>query len=142
MLRACPAAVAADVSGCILAAISATLATMTCTARTMRWIRGNVLLRSFSARDPRSTPAEDERLAAALMSVMRRPDFDPASLYPWLARFVAIEKRVWQQSPPEAAALDAAQNARNLLRSLHLLLSMPQPDPSLSTTDAVIPDLR
>lgn len=111
-------------------------------------------LLKFLARDPRFTPAdqarlldatwlrmtapgtpvlshaEDERLAAALMSVMRRPDFDPASLDPWLAGFVAIEKRVWQQSPPEAAALDAAQNARNLLRSLHLLLSMPQPDPS------------
>jgi hypothetical protein len=111
-------------------------------------------LLKFLARDPRFTPAdqfrlldaawlrttapgtavfthaEDERLAAALLSVTRRPDFDPASLGLWLARFVALEKSVWQQSPPEATALDAAQNARNLLRSLHLLLSMPQPDPS------------
>jgi hypothetical protein len=79
---------------------------------------------------PVFTHAEDERLAAALLSVTRRSDFDPASLDPWLARFVALEKSVWQQSPPEATALDAAQNARNLLRSLHLLLSMPQPDPT------------
>ena len=111
-------------------------------------------LLKFLARDPRFTPAdqarlldaawrrmtapgtpvfthaEDERLAAALLSVTRRPDFDPASLEPWLERFVALEKSVWQQSPPEATALDAAQNARNLLRSLHLLLVLPEPDPT------------
>jgi hypothetical protein len=111
-------------------------------------------LLKFLARDPRFTPAdqvrlldaawlrmtapgtpvfthaEDERLAAALLSVMRRPDFDAASLEPWLERFVALEKSVWQPSPPEATALDAAQNARNLLRSLHLLLVLPKPDPT------------
>jgi hypothetical protein len=111
-------------------------------------------LLKFLARDPRFTPvdqarlldaawsrmttpgtpvfthAEDERLAAALLSVVRRADFDPASLGPWLERFVGLEKNVWQQSPPDVAALDAAQNARNLLRSLHLLLAMPQPDPT------------
>jgi hypothetical protein len=111
-------------------------------------------LLKFLARDPRFTPAdqvrlldaawlrmtapgtpvfthaEDERLAAALLSVTRRPDFDPASLELWLGRFVALEKSVWQQSPPEATALDAAQNARNLLRSLHLLLVLPEPDPT------------
>lgn len=111
-------------------------------------------LLKFLARDPRFTPAdqarlldaawlrmtapgtpvfthaEDERLAAALLSVARRPDFDPASLELWLGRFVALEKSVWQQSPPEATALDAAQNARNLLRSLHLLLVLPEPDPT------------
>lgn len=111
-------------------------------------------LLKFLARDPRFTPAdqarlfdaawirmtaletpvfthaEDERLAATLLSVVRRPDFDPPSLDPWLERFVALEKRVWQQSPPEATSLDAAQNARNLLRSLHLLLASPKPDPT------------
>ena len=79
---------------------------------------------------PVFTHAEDERLAAALLSVVRRPDFDHGSLGSWLGQFVALEKRVWQQSPPDVAVLDAAQDARNLLRSLHLLLSMPQPDPT------------
>jgi len=111
-------------------------------------------LLKFLARDPRFTPAdqvrlldaawirmtapgtrvfthaEDERLAAALLSVARRPDFDPDSLEPWLERFITLEKSVWQQSPPETTALDAAQNARNLLRSLHLLLASPKPDPT------------
>ena len=79
---------------------------------------------------PVFTHAEDERLAVALLSVVRRPDFDPALLDPWLERFVALEKKVWEKAPPDPAALDASQNARNLLRSFFLLLSLPQPDPT------------
>ncbi len=85
---------------------------------------------------PVFTHAEDERLAAALVSVVRRADFDPATLDPWLARFVALEKQVWSKSPPDPATLDASQNARNLLRSLHvlLLLSAPvSPGPAAAT---------
>jgi len=96
MLRACPAAVAADVSGCIQAAIGATLATMTCTARTMRWIRGlgmpsillalapcsamlagNLRRATHGARPPRTSG-----WPPLCCSVMRRPDFDPASRDP------------------------------------------------------------
>lgn len=76
---------------------------------------------------PVFTHAEDERLAAALVSVVRRPDFDPASLDPWLERFVALEKQVWTKTPPDAATLDASQNARNLLRSFHALVSFAEP---------------
>lgn len=76
---------------------------------------------------PVFTHAEDERLAAALLSVVRRPDFDAAALDPWLERFVALEKRVWTKTPPDSATLDASQNARNLLRSLHVMLSLPVP---------------
>ncbi len=79
---------------------------------------------------PVFTHAEDERLAAALLSVVRRPDFDPALLDPWLERFVALEKKVWEKAPPDPAALDASQNARNLLRSFFLLLSLPEPAPT------------
>jgi hypothetical protein len=108
-------------------------------------------LLKFLARDPRFTPAdqarlfdaawskmtapstpvfthgEDERLAAALASVVRRPDFDPAILDAWLERFVALEKAVWAKGPPNPATLDASQNARNLLRSLYVLLALPAP---------------
>ena len=76
---------------------------------------------------PVFTHAEDERLAAALLSVVRRPDFDAARLDPWLARFVALEKQVWSKAPPDPPTLDASQNARNLLRSLYVLLSQPPP---------------
>lgn len=76
---------------------------------------------------PVFTHAEDERLAAALLSVVRRPDFDPTILDPWLARFVALEKRVWSKAPPDPQTLDTSQNARNLLRSLYGALSLPVP---------------
>jgi hypothetical protein len=79
---------------------------------------------------PVFTHAEDERLAAVLLSVVRRPDFDAAILGPWLEQFVALEKQLWEKAPPDPAALDASQNARNLLRSFHLLLSLPQPAPT------------
>ncbi|MGE5124949.1 MAG: DUF2785 domain-containing protein, partial [Betaproteobacteria bacterium] len=75
------------------------------------------------------THAEDERLAAALASVVRRADFDPSLLDPWLARFVAQEKQLWSQAPPRPQALDAAQNARNLLRGLFVELHLPAPAP-------------
>ena len=80
-----------------------------------------------AAGTPVFTHAEDERLAAALVSVARRSDFDPASLDPWLDRFVALEKQVWTKTPPESATLDASQNARDLLRSFYALLSLPEP---------------
>ena len=79
---------------------------------------------------PVFTHAEDERLAAALLSVVRRPDFDPAILGPWLDRFVTLEKQVWSKAPPDPGALGASQNARNLLRSFFLLLSLPEPVPT------------
>jgi hypothetical protein len=76
------------------------------------------------------THAEDERLAAALLSIVRRKDFDPTNLDPWLARFVQLEQQVWTSTPPDAAQLDASQNARRLLQSFFVLLSMPQPEPT------------
>jgi hypothetical protein len=76
---------------------------------------------------PVFTYAEDERLAAALLSVARRPDFDPTILDPWLARFVALEKQVWSKAPPDPQTLDASQNARSLLRSLYVALALPVP---------------
>lgn len=88
---------------------------------------------------PVFTHAEDERLAAALASVVRRADFDPSLLDPWLARFVAQEKQLWSQAPPRPQALDAAQNARNLLRGLFVALSLPRPAPPASTAAPATP---
>jgi hypothetical protein len=83
---------------------------------------------------PVFTHAEDERLAAALLSVARRPDLAPAILDPWLARFVALEKQVWSKAPPAPATLDASQNARSLLQSFYVLLSLPEPVPTAGQT--------
>jgi hypothetical protein len=76
---------------------------------------------------PVFTHAENERMAAAVASVVRRADFDASAFSLWLERFPALEKDLWAKSPPEAAALDAAQNARDLLASLYVLLSLPPP---------------
>jgi hypothetical protein len=93
---------------------------------------------------PVFTHAEDERLAAALVSLARRPDFDPASLDAWLERFAALEQETWAQAPPDPAMLAASQNARNLLRSYYVLLSLPQPAPTdgqLGARDKVLATL-
>ncbi len=76
---------------------------------------------------PVFTHAEDERLAAVVVTIARRADFDGALLDPWLARFVALEKEVWARTPPDGATLDAAQNARNLLRCVYVGLCLPPP---------------
>ena len=95
-----------------------------------------VWTRTAGSSAPVFTHAEDERLAAALLSVVRRSDFDPAPLDGWLERFPTLEKQVWAKSPPEAGALDASQNARNLLRSFFVLLSLPQPSPTAAQSAA------
>jgi len=109
-------------------------------ARFTRADQGRLLDAAWSKMTAPSTPvfthAEDERLAAALLSVARRPGFDPAVLDPWLARFVSLEKAVWEKAPPDPATLDASQNARNLLRSLYVLLSLPDPAPTTGQTTA------
>jgi hypothetical protein len=80
---------------------------------------------------PVFTHSEDERLAAALVSVVRRDDFAAGRFDGWLERFAALEKQVWAKgSLPDAATLHAAQNARNLLRSFYVLLALPQPPPT------------
>jgi hypothetical protein len=72
---------------------------------------------------------EDERMARALLSVVRRKDFDAALLDPWLARFTALHKKAWAADPLQANLLAADQNGKNLLRALHTVLSLPAPEP-------------
>jgi hypothetical protein len=111
-------------------------------------------LMKFLARDPRFTPAdqgrlldaswlkataaetpgwdfgEDERLASALLSVTRRSDFDGAAFDEWLGRFLPLEKNYRNQEAPELDAIEATQNARDLLQSLYVQLSLEQPAPT------------
>jgi hypothetical protein len=76
---------------------------------------------------PVFTHAENERMAAVVASVVRRADFDAAAFARWLDRFPALETALWSKSPPEPAALDSAQNARDLLASLYVMLCLPAP---------------
>ena len=80
-----------------------------------------------TAGTPVFTHAEDERLAAAIAALVKRADLDAAGFAAWLARFPALERQLWSSAPPRPQQLDAAQNARNLLRSLFVALSLPAP---------------
>lgn len=108
----------------------------------------------FLARDPRFTPAdqaqlfettwlkataaetpgwdfgEDERLASALLSVTRRPDFNGAAFDEWLAHFVPFEKNYRHQEAQDLDSIEATRNVRDLLQSLFVQLSLEQPSPT------------
>lgn len=76
---------------------------------------------------------EDERLAAVLVALVRRDDFEFQAFEAWLARERERRAAVWSSRPFDPARFVAAQNARNVLTSLHL---------SLAAVDAPSPDVR
>jgi Protein of unknown function (DUF2785) len=75
--------------------------------------------------DPVYVWGEDERLARTLVSLVRRPDFEPALVDPWLAGFATLHKKAWEGALPDPALLAADRNAANLLKSLHTFLAQP-----------------
>ncbi len=70
---------------------------------------------------------EDERLAAALRSVVVRGDADAAALEAWLSRLPGQHEAVWAATPLSVPAYVRAQNAKLVLRALFVSLSA-QPD--------------
>jgi hypothetical protein len=84
--------------------------------------------------DPVYVWGEDERMARALVSLVRRDDFDPAIVDPWLSDLLSLHARAWEPALPDPALLAADRNAANLLRSLYTLLS-----PPTETATAVAP---
>lgn len=80
--------------------------------------------------DPVYTWGEDERLARAVLSLVRRKGFDPALADSWLAGFVDLHKKAWQGAMPDPALLAADRNGANLLKSLLALLSQPVAEPT------------
>ena len=66
------------------------------------------------------THGEDDRMAAAVLSILRRDDFEPEALDVFLeelARAGAAYRTMGADFSPEVHASD--RNARNLVRSLH-----------------------
>jgi hypothetical protein len=80
--------------------------------------------------DPVYVWGEDERMARAVLSLVRRADFDTARVEPWLAGFTGLYEKAWAGSPPDPALLAAARNGANLLKSLLVLLDQPTPTPA------------
>ena len=66
---------------------------------------------------------EDERLAAAVLSLVRREDFDPARFDRWIDSFAAEAKAIWVESELDPKRHVAVQNGKNLMRALLVLVS-------------------
>jgi len=65
------------------------------------------------------THGEDERLARALLSLLRRADADKALLDAWLTALPAENKALWQAPALDPAGYASVQNQRGCLRSLY-----------------------
>jgi hypothetical protein len=112
-------------------------------------------LLKFLARNPKVTPAdaarildgigtkvrgagvvfawgEDERLASAVMAVLRRGDLDAAAWTGWLDTLAGASKGLWDVPALDVRKFATEQNVKHLLARLHVLLSaVPEPSPSL-----------
>jgi Protein of unknown function (DUF2785) len=68
---------------------------------------------------------ENDRMALALHSAVRRADADSAALSAWIGQCVAAHQELWSKGPqvdPHRFAL--VENAKQVMRSLHAALSM------------------
>jgi erythromycin esterase-like protein len=84
------------------------------------------ILRAIAARVSTApevyTQGEQDRLAAAAVSVIRRKDFDVAAFEPWLAALQNEDRDVWTQT--SFASLARYQNHSYLLQALTVRLSL------------------
>jgi hypothetical protein len=68
---------------------------------------------------------ENDRMALALQSAVRRPDAEAPALDAWTRHWVEAHKALWAKGPrvnPRAFA--QVENAKQVMRSLHAALSM------------------
>ena len=70
---------------------------------------------------------ENDRLAWALHAAVRRPDADVAAYEAWTARWVQDHTALWAAGPPvDPGRFARVENAKQILRSLAVILSMEQ----------------
>ena len=76
---------------------------------------------------------EDERLASAVLSVVRRKDFDPAWLDAWHEGLVKSSEGLWDAPVLDERRFAAVQNAKHVLARLHVLFSaVPEAPPAVT----------
>jgi hypothetical protein len=90
------------------------------------------MLRAISAKIVHSTKhvyihGEDERLASALLEILRRSPIPTDQLESWTKSFIAPDGKDWKGAYMDEERNRAFQNTRNLLRSVYLSL-VAQPD--------------
>jgi uncharacterized protein DUF2785 len=86
---------------------------------------------------------EDGRLARAVLSLLRREDFDSASFDRWVGGLAADWEGTWKVEPFDPNRYVAAQNGKNLVQSLFVLLSTVDTFPARDAArDKVLAALR
>jgi hypothetical protein len=78
------------------------------------------------------TFGEDERLAHAVRSLVRREDFEIATFDAWVDRFVIEAKSIWKDEPLSVENFASAENMKGLLRALLVIVSADDPSESES----------
>jgi hypothetical protein len=89
-------------------------------ARLLAAVRGKI-----EASDSVFTWGDDDRMALALQSAVRRADADPAALDDWIQYWMTAYRTLWANGPrinPRRFA--TVENATQVMRSLHAALSM------------------
>jgi hypothetical protein len=68
---------------------------------------------------------ENDRMALALQSAVRRPDASAPALDQWIAQWVDEHKKLWANGPQvNARQFALVENAKQVMRGLHAALSM------------------
>lgn len=80
------------------------------------------------------TQGEQDRLAAAVVAVIRRKDFDPSTFAPWLARLPEEDRSVWIKTTEEGLA--RFQNHNYLLQALVARLALQSGSPEIEKYQA------
>jgi hypothetical protein len=96
--------------------------------------------RKIEASDTVFAWGENDRMALALHSIVRRPDASAASLESWLGHWLDEYKTLWSKGPQvDPVRFARVENARQVLRSLHAALSMEAtPTPNGDTARRVV----
>lgn len=76
------------------------------------------------------TQGEQDRLAIAVLSVIRRKDFAPTTFAPWLAQLQEVDRDVWTATTPESLA--RYQNHNYLLEALTARILMEPDSPRMA----------
>jgi hypothetical protein len=75
------------------------------------------------------TQGEQDRLAAAIVSVIRRKDFEASKFEPWLAHLQEEDSDVWKETT--VAGLARFQNHNYMLQAVTVRLSLPDIAPGM-----------
>ena len=95
----------------------------------------NSTLRAIDARLATATEVftqgEQDRLAAAVVAVLRRKDFDASTFSSWLAHLQEEDRDVWSATTPESLA--RYQNHNYMLQALTVRILIEPESPSMSS---------